>query len=231
MKSKYFISIAVALMIYLAPSVAFGQFRAFVLGIKAAPSVSWLATSQERYRNEGSRIGFSWGVISEFYFAKNYALATGFNYVYHNGKLSFPHYSLSKLPVDLERQYRIRYLEIPATLKLKTNDIGSLRYYGQVGLGLGIRTVSKARDEYEIGAGRTEVIEFREIDKHTRLFRTSLIVGAGVEYPIDNSTALIVGVNFNNGFTNILKGDNEVYSNIEHSARTNFVEVQLGIVF
>jgi hypothetical protein len=231
MKTKYLLPLAAALIIFLAPSEVFGQFRAFVLGIKAAPSVSWLSTSQEDYNNEGSRIGFSWGVISEFYFAKNYALATGFNYIYHNGKISFPDLSPGNIPIDLERQYRLRYLEIPVQLKLKTNEIGKLKYYGQVGLGLGVRTTSKARDEYNEGTGRSVVVDFRDVDNHTRLFRAALIVGAGVEYPIDNSTVLIFGVNFNNGFTNALKKNNAVNPDLEHSARPNFLEIQMGVIF
>lgn len=211
------------------PKISNAQYRAFVLGIKAAPSISWLKTTEDNYNNEGAKIGFSWGLASEFYFAKNYAFATGLNFIYQGGKLSYPDI-INDEQITLKRDYRIRYLELPAVLKMKTDEMGKFRYYGQIGLGFGIRINSLGKDEYRDG-GRTITEDYDDIDKQTRLFRTSMIIGAGIEYPLNNTTALIAGLNFNNGFTNALKGDNVVNTSASHIGKPNFVELNLGVMF
>ncbi|HLO89527.1 MAG TPA: porin family protein [Lentimicrobium sp.] len=211
------------------PKISQAQYRAFVLGIKAAPSISWLKTDEKTYNSEGVKPGFSWGLATEIYFAKNYAFTTGFNFTYQGGKLSYPDI-ISGDVVSLTRNYRIRYLEFPAVLKLKTNEMGLFRYYGQIGLGFGVRINSKGKDEYKDGVNLISE-PYADIDKYTRLFKASMILGGGIEYPFDKNTALILGVNFNNGFTNALKGDNVVNSTYQHSGKPNFVELNIGIMF
>jgi len=211
------------------PKYTSAQYRSFVLGVKAAPSVCWLNTSQKVYDSKGIKPGFSWGLSAEIYFAKNYALATGLSFIYQGGKLSYPDI-IDGNRVTLERNYRIRYLEIPAVLKLKTNEIGKFRYYGQLGLGFGVRTKSMAKDEYRSGTNNVST-DYRVIDNSTNLFKTALIVGAGIEYPFDNNTAMIVGINFNNGLTDALKGDNVAEPSYEHEGRPNFVELHIGVMF
>lgn len=223
MKAKNLLVTLICLIIIL-PITTSAQYRSFVLGVKAAPSISWLKTTQEEYNSEGAKIGFSWGVASEFYFAKNYALATGLNFCYQGGKLSYPEL-IDNTQVTLNRDYRLQYLELPAVLKLKTGDMGKLKYFGQIGLGFGLRIKSTAKDEYQ-----TTIIDYRDIDGFTQLFRTSLIIGAGIEYPFDDNTSGIVGINFNNGFTNALKKNNVVTST-KHIGKPNFIELSLGVMF
>jgi hypothetical protein len=227
MKAKNLLIILICLIVTL-PATTFGQYRSFVLGVKAAPSISWLKSGQDDYNSEGAKIGFAWGVTSEFYFAKNYALATGLNFIYQGGKLSYP--SLQEnAEVTLFMDYRIQYLELPAVLKLKTNDMDKLRYFGQIGLGFGLRMKSTAKDEYTLN-GKTTIVDYRDIDDQTQLFRASLIIGAGIEYPFDSNTAAVIGINFNNGFTNGLKKNNEV-TGFKHIGKPNFIELSLGVIF
>ncbi|MFA6949972.1 MAG: porin family protein [Lentimicrobiaceae bacterium] len=229
MKRNFQLTALVLLLMVITPNLVSAQFRSFVLGIKAAPTISWLSTNQQHYSSEGVTMGFTWGVASEFYFAKNYALATGLNMVFLNGKLSYPDV-IDDTDVTLNRKYRMRYLEIPAVLKMKTNDIGSFRYFGQVGLGLGIRTSSKASDEYTLD-NKTIVKDFYNIDEQTKLFKASMIVGVGVEYPFDNNTALVASINLNNGFSNILKGKNKVHPALSHEAKPDYIEISVGVMF
>jgi hypothetical protein len=57
-----------------------------------------------------------------------------------------------------------------------------------------------------------------------------MVVGAGIEYPIDKSTALVAGINFINGLTDVLKGDNAVDASVSHRAVPNAFELTLGII-
>lgn len=234
MKIKIQSSILAILMIMMMSSTASAQYKSLVLGIKAAPNFSWLSTGQQTYDSEGLRVGFSWGAVSEFYFAENYAIATGVNFIWQGGKISYPDRQLRDgVEVDgiLIRKYRLKYLEIPAVIKMKTNEMGNFRYFGQIGLGFGIRTNSKGSDTFEYGSQQIVDPDFSNIDAETRLFRTSMIVGVGAEYPLDNSASLVGSINLNNGFTNALKGKNRVAPANHHEAKPSFIELSIGVLF
>ncbi|MBK6964765.1 MAG: hypothetical protein IPH20_12700 [Bacteroidales bacterium] len=57
------------------------------------------------------------------------------------------------------------------------------------------------------------------------MFKASMIVGAGIEYPLDSSTSLVAGINFNNGFTNALKGNNKINTDLGHHGVPNMLEL------
>lgn len=228
MKTKITLaSIIISLMVII-PNVASAQYRSFVLGIKAAPSIAWMNSNLSDYQSDGAKLGFSWGVVGDFYFAKNYAFSTGLNFLYTGGKLTYPDIR-DNIDVDLMRDYRIRYLEIPAVLKLKTDEMGPFRYFGQIGLGFGVRMNSKGEDQYKVG-GQTITVESDDFDKHTSLFRAAMILGIGIEYPFNDNTAGVVAINFNNGFTNALD-ENNIRTGDKHQARTNFLELSIGVMF
>ncbi|NTW25971.1 MAG: PorT family protein [Lentimicrobium sp.] len=222
--------IALLLTFLVSSQTMFAQYKAVSLGVKAAPNLGWFKSDQQGYESQGTVAGFSWGLVAEFYFAENYAFATGFNFDFQNGKLSYPE-ERDGIAGTLTRNYRLKYLEIPAMIKMKTNEIKGFRFFGQIGLGTGVRLSSKGEDVFEAPGEPTETTDFRLIDSQTTLFRASMIVGAGLEYPFDNSSALVVGFNFNNGFTNALKGNNTVDSSLEHNGIPNFIELSIAVMF
>lgn len=219
----------IALMLVVTQS-AFSQYKSVILGAKVAPGFGWLKTDQEGYNNEGIVAGFGWGLVAEFYFAENYAFASGFNFNFQNGKLTYPE-ERSGVIGELTRNYRLKYIEIPAMIKMKTNEISGFRFFGQIGLGGSIRLNSKGKDVFNAPGQATQTTDFKSIDSRTRLFKASMIVGAGVEYPFDNSLAFVAGINFNNGFTNALKGDNSAFPSREHKGVPNFIELSFAVMF
>jgi hypothetical protein len=56
-------------------------------------------------------------------------------------------------------------------------------------------------------------------------------MGLGVEYSLGGNTSIAGGLTFNNGFTNILKGDNPANNNRKHNAKANFIELSVGLLF
>ncbi|PKO97673.1 MAG: hypothetical protein CVU14_10080 [Bacteroidetes bacterium HGW-Bacteroidetes-9] len=228
MKTKNALTALFIILISMAKPVL-AQYKSVTLGVKGAPNIGWLKTDQEKYSSEGIVPGFAWGLVAEFYFAENYAFGTGFNFDFQNGKLSYPE-ERSGAGV-LTRNYRLKYLEVPAMIKMKTNEIGRLKFFGQIGMGLGVRLNSKGKDVFKLTGSATQTTDFSLIDSQTNLFRASMIVGAGVEYPIDNSTSIVGGINFNNGFTNVLKGNNSAYPATEHQGVPNFVELSFAVMF
>jgi Outer membrane protein beta-barrel domain len=229
MKSKNLFQPIIIVLLFVFSQQANAQYKSFTLGVKAAPNLGWLKTDQNGYKNQGVMPGFGWGLVAEFYFSENYAIGTGFNFNFQNGKLEYPGLN-SGNSGQITRSYRLKYIEIPVLLKMKTNEIGDLRFFGVIGMGFSARLSSKAKDVFKAPSGLTANIDYRVIDSQTNLLKASMIVGAGIEYPFDKSTTFVAGINFNNGFSDALKGDNDITS-AEHEGIPNFIELSLAIMF
>jgi hypothetical protein len=216
----------------------FSQLKPFRFGLKVAPNVGWISPDSDGYEMDGSVPGFSWGFVSDFTITENYFFGTGFNVSYINGKLNYPHQQTigeDTVLVDgtLNRTYNLRYIDIPLTLKMKTNKFGSMQYYGQIGFSAGVNIKAKSQDEFSYMVGN---IYENESSKHNisdeiTQFKGSMVLGAGLEYYLDNSTSIIAGITYFNGLSNILKGDNTVDPMISQKAVPHYIEITLGVIF
>lgn len=204
-----------------------------VFEFRIAPNVGWIRGDESSYENDGAAVGFSWGFIAEFPAAENYSFSTGFNILFNGGKLKYPHQipeSSFSGPGTLARKYNLKYLELPMMLKLRSSDRGGAIFYGQIGLGLGMLLDARGTDAFTYTGGTAE-FEKEKISEEIRLFRTALLFGLGVKYPLNPSLKAIGGLSLNNGFSDILKGSNLVDSSVSHKAFANFIELNFGIVF
>ncbi len=207
---------------------------AFHFGVKASPSLAWLRSDTKGYASDGSKFGFSYGLITDFNFASKYAFSTGIDITYRGGKFK----TVQELKdivnkdsvISTSASYVLQYLEIPKTLKLKTNEIGSVTYYVQVGVAPGINI--RARKNYESstqttvsGIPQTINAEENKLDAQSEInsLNLSMIIGGGVEYTLSGQTVLVGGIQFNNGFLDVFDGDPKVNS--------NYLALTLGILF
>jgi len=203
------------------------DFNKFNFGFKVAPNVSWMKPDEPKnMENTGTAIRFSYGLVADIHFTKNYAFGTGLSVMSTGGtNRYFNHRTEDSLLylVDQSRKYNLRYVEIPLTLKMKTNEIGYITYWGQFGLGLGVNINGKADDEFTYKSAAVIRNPAGDLDPWTttsrgqmnqedvnikedvQILRTALIFGAGIEYSISGSTRLLAGVVYNNGFSNSVK--------------------------
>lgn len=217
------------LVLLLVPQVFSQNNPGFRFGLKASPAIAWMRPETRGYEQSGIRIGYTYGFISDISLGDFYAFSTGLSINMIGGKLTYPEQISPTEQVSLKRNYQLNYLEIPLTIKMHTQEIGYLTYYGRFGLGAGVNLRSKASDSY-VSGGNNITIELDDIKSDTRLLRGSLIVGLGVEYSLGGRTSVTGGITFNNGFTNVLKGTNTVL-NRKPSAINNFLEFTMGIMF
>jgi len=220
-------SIFLSLLLVVVTLSLSAQYKKYTFGLKAAPQVAWMKPNIDDYEGNGAKIGFSWGFVSEFAFSDNHCIATGFNVHFNGGNLSFP-YEIAGEAGTMNRKYDIKSIEVPLTLKMRTNKIGNMKYFGQIGLGTAFRFQAKSTDEF-VNAGVTQEFEKANYEK-IAFARESLIIGLGTEYTIDAGTTFSAGLNFNNGFTDILTGSNPV-SSIKEKASLNFVEFSVAVLF
>ncbi len=209
--------------------------QSFKLGLKMAPSFAWLKSDTKGYDSDGSKFGFAWGLISEFKFADRYAFATGIDVTYRGGKFKTVEefktvFTGEDSVISTNSSYNMKYIEIPLTLKLKTNEIGSLTYFFQIGVSPGVNISAKKSFESNTQTTVGGIIQNTpdsdddvENNEEINNFNLSLVVGAGVEYNISGETILIGGLQFNNGLLDAFDGDPTV--------NTNYLALTLGVLF
>lgn len=215
---------------------SFAQTKPFRFGVRLSPNVSWMKPLSDTYENGDAAIGISWGFISDFTLTDNYFISTGFDIVYNYGNLEYPYKSTQYDTTGMMyRKYHLRYVRVPAMLKMRTNRFDRFSFLGQLGLGAGFRIGAKAKDRFEYfdttGQKITAGTEEKNISGDTKLFMASLIIGFGAEYFIDESTSIIACINYNNGFSNVLNGTNTADASIKEKAQLHYFELVLGVIF
>lgn len=237
MKKYAFVIVLLSIII---PQLSRAQVKPFRFGLKVAPNVGWISPDSDDYLREGSVAGFSWGFISDFAITENYYVGTGFNISYLNGKYAYPH-MISEPVTDttsidytgtMMRKTKLRYIDLPVTLKMKTNKFDAMQVYGQIGFSLGFNIKAKAEDNFSYQVEDVYMNQDDEIDisDDVTFLKGSLVLGGGIEYYIDNSTSIVGGITYYNGISNILKGNNEV-SGVKQKATPHYIELTLGVIF
>lgn len=209
----------------------FAQLKPFRFGVKGAPNIAWISSETKDYENDGPVVGFSWGFLADITLMEHYFIKTGFNFDYLNGRLILPFENLSdSISGSLHRKYNLRYLEIPVTFKMRTNQFGKFALYGHIGFGAGFRMKARSQDELYNENGSLVLEEENDIADELTLVRGSLIVGIGTEFFIDESTSIILDLTFNNGLSNILKGENS--QNLEEQkGYLHYFQLNIGVMF
>ncbi|MDZ4823926.1 MAG: porin family protein [Flavobacteriales bacterium] len=254
---KIILSLAFIASIITASAQEYNKFR---IGFKFNPNVSWMRPDAKEISSNGTVFRFGFALNLDKHFTENYAFGTGLNIFQTGGELVYVEQTTvnSDVPVIIEksRVYKLQYFEIPLTLKLRTNEVGYITYWGQFGLGLGFNIRAKADDEIDyllskgvLGWEETSLESFSEEDIDIKdgisIFRTSLIVGGGIEYNMSGTTSIIAGITFNNGFSDVLQKEGVKTDNadapifdsdnnpVEYKLKgiTNHIELNIGILF
>lgn len=235
------------------------DFQKYKIAFKMNPNISWMVPKDNNIIHEKAAVRFGFGANVDIHFTQNYAIGTGLNIDNTGSEISYFTEVIEddvQYVVERRRDHNLKYVEVPMTLKLRTNEIGYITYWGQFGIGLGVNISAKADDRnayvlmFDEDAGNwveadgvTEEENINIIDD-TRLFKASLVIGGGIEYNVSGSTSIIAGLTFNNGFTNTLDGDaierkdettpfiqSDGPSTFKLNSAANYIAFNVGILF
>lgn len=197
-------------------------------GINANPLISWFGTNVSDVKNEGARAGFNFNVTAEKYIAPNYAATLGISITNSGGRLvcenptifRFTSYS-SVVAAGNAVLYRIQYLSIPVGAKFKTNEIGVLSYFADIGL-----------DPKVVVRGRVDIpsldIKGEKAMTEIRRFNIAYHISGGIDYSIDGSTSAVLGLGFENNLLDVTK---DVGDQTEDRTSQKFIKFIFGVNF
>jgi hypothetical protein len=223
----FFLGITLLTSVY-----AQNDYKKFRFGLKASPNISWMKPESAALGAGNVALKFSYGLITEFALAENYLFATGIEILETGATLDFSQNVSYESSSDVlrSRKYNLQYLNIPLMLKMRTNEIGYMRYFGMFGFDLGFRTKATATDS-KVGGSYQDL----NINSDTQLFRIALNLGAGAEYNLLGNTSMVMNVNYSNAFTNSLRSRSQTLfisgNNLDQFATANLVSLSVGIIF
>ena len=192
------------------------------LGLTAHPTFGFLKV--ENGKGNGLSTGFSYGLMSDFEFAENYSFATGLTVTTINGKATILNYNpyssmIAGANSEYDVKYKMQYLQIPLSIKLKTDEKDDMKWYGQFGLTTDFRIGAKQ----DVKSGGTTLADDVKATDNTKFFRAGMIIGGGVEYRLSGKTSLLGGLTYNNGLTNMAKNNQTI--------KNHYVALNIGVFF
>ena len=218
----------------------------FRFGLKGAANVGWITGASKNVENGGTKLGFAYGIMGDFYFRPNYGASVEVLMSQINGKLDVlsPQVFLSDTSgtvVDgMRYTYNLQYIEVPVSMKFRTKEIGDITYWGNFGISPGFLLNAKASiaeeglpanvvlddpNDFLVNDNEGDPFTTDNFNDQVFLLRVPLIIGGGIEYRMAGSTSLQAGIRFTNSFTDMLVKDKDVL------AKNNYVAITAGVLF
>lgn len=199
--------VKLSFLLILLASALHAQDNRFKLGLRFAPGISQtrvqdLNDQDNAVFSAGSAsLRFSAGLSGDFFFGRNYAFYSGLWYSVNNARLKAAFDSAGKSG-SAESAVNIQTVQIPAALKLFTNEIATdARIYFLVG-GTATLAIKKVDSEPFSAVGENRFSRNLARDAYS-LGDVGLLLGAGVEYRLGDATTLFGGLTYNRGLSDM----------------------------
>lgn len=200
------------------------QDRPMRIGFQASPVLSWISNNDKQIMSNGGNLGFKLGTTADIYFRDNYSFTFGIGLGFHEGGEFryetggnfLPKSDLSEplilqtgdkpLPDGTKIQYNLQYVEFPVGLKIRSKEMGYIRYFVEAPI-FTFGFLTRGRGDIE---SDDFVYEKENIYKDLNVFNFFWGLGAGLEYAISENNALIVGVYYQNGLIDFTKDNGHI---------------------
>ncbi|NLE35341.1 MAG: PorT family protein [Bacteroidales bacterium] len=216
------------MLVTLLPARVLSQEIVFV--VHADPVISWMGSNESEYAGEGARPGFDIGLNVLQYFADNYAISTGISImsagcrqsVSEDHKMVFTNFE-QVVPAGDEIRYNLKYMNIPAGVRLQTNQVGYFTYFTDMGFDIRMllkSTVDLPTLQINHENGKNEVYGLN----------AGWHVGGGIEYELPIDASIIAGLSYAQDFFDVTKDLRDVYQHHDRST-VRMVRFRLGLKF
>lgn len=208
-------------------STSWGQTR-LKLSFTGSPTVNWMKSSSQFADKEKIVLGYDFGLSGDIFFTENerYSILTGLQILNTGGAITYRttapfKFSGSTLPpsTQIQIRYRLRYVEVPLAIKLKTDQFHRTRYWGQFGLSSMVNIGAN-------GDSSNGTFKKANINDEINLFNLAMNVGLGFDFDLGGSNSLSAGLIFHNGLADVTTDNNFTDKTI-----INSLKIRLGLIF
>lgn len=203
----------------------------FKLGFQTSPHITWMSSTNSNIEQSANKLGIKYGLEADIYIAgyPRYCLNTGLfvsNYSFSgNYSTETPFYIGDHTftpPVDLH--FKLNYIAIPLNIKLRSEQFYRITFFGQFGLSnlFNISASVESSDVKFAGDQLNKGLGNRSIS----FYNLQMIMGGGVEYDVGGNTAIVIGLQYENGLSDISK-----ISPLNEKSIFNSARLALGVMF
>ncbi len=196
------------------------------LSFSASPSINWMTSGMKEISRGRATAGFDFGLNADIYFdtQERYALTTGLLINNTGGELDYywpDHFTFAGESINpgSSIRYRLKYLEVPLAIKLKTSQYHRWTYWGQFGLSSFINIGAK-------GDTNDELLDKSDINEEVNLFNLAMNIGIGSEFDLGGANSLTLGLIYKNGLVDVTT-DNA----FDEKTTLNSLTFKIGLVF
>jgi hypothetical protein len=256
MKRKVAKILCVLIVVFGAIPSLTGQDRALRIGFQTSPLISWVSNNNNLIVRNGGSFGLKLGTTADIYFKENYSFTTGINLAFHEGgefqyeiggnylpksDLSDPLLQTGDKPMpDGTRiRYSLQYVEIPLGLKIRSKEIGYIRYFVEAPV-FTFSFLTRGR-----GTIQTDDSKYEQENIYKDLSVANLFwgVGAGIEYSISENNSLVGGLYYQNGLLDFTRDNGHtaidnpevnppyLLEKDDSRATVNNIVLRIGIIF
>jgi hypothetical protein len=119
--------------------------------------------------------------MSDNEFAENYCFSTGLLITTINGSgaiINYTPYHTGTATTDYDVKFKMQYIQIPLSIKLKTDEQNDMKWFGQFGLTTDFRISAKQ----DVQRANQTIADNVNASDFTNFFRAGMIIGGGAEY-------------------------------------------------
>lgn len=207
----------------------YAQMDRMRFGISAGPGIAWAKPFGTDLQKGKIRASADYGFMFEYWFTKNIGINSGLNGSFDGmnikGRSYFELDTAQQQVRSVNEKYTFNYIQLPAYVKFKSNEIkeGRFSVWGQLGFALNFTVSARATfsdpipnlaqlpSPYDVVAIKKENIlrKENEVAKSISGFKSNFFdfrlgVGSGFEYRFDEKNSLLIGLFYHNGFVNNL---------------------------
>lgn len=209
-------------------------------GLEIGTIYSWLSTDSKQASAEEGRLGFTYGAFFDINLTENFAFSTGINMNYLGGSIKYIDpialkwdevtYQINK---NAEVFYKVQYLEIPLSIKGKTQEIGYITYFARLGVNPSFAITTRAdidgapTDSTHINLDLTDL----NIKDNINPLNMGWHVGGGIEYSLGGTTSLIAELIFSQNFISMTQDNITKPTGNNVSVTNSLITVKAGIKF
>ena len=189
------------------------------IGIKLSPGLTpvraTVLSDTMSLREEAKPLRFLAGIVVDYEFRDNYEFRTGVNFLSKKFQ-----YDVTGDTQGVRYNDAIigQYIQLPATLKLNTNEVTiDTKIYFQLGVSLDIR-VHDNLDELA-----------NTLTTKTNFIDTSMNLGAGLERKMGTETRVFAGLAYQRAFLNLAR--ETIRMDKKFSFQSSFIGLEAGVIF
>lgn len=196
------------------------------LSFTANPSINWMTTTSQDVSRQKAVLGYDFGIMGDIFFSENehYSLLTGLQVINTGGKMAYRtnqpfSFAGETLSQNTEIRYRLRYLEVPISIKLKTDEFHRIYYWGIFGLSPMINIGAN-------GDASDGTFKKASIHDEVNMFNLAMNVGVGFDFDLGGNNSASAGLIFQNGLVDVTTDNYFTDKTI-----LNSLKIRLGLIF